>query len=158
MDGLCWLQNLVVSGDTMAEMPGPGYRNALLSERNRLSRWQPHVLGFLLAELSQEASLFRSWYVHAAPKAGGAGSSSGLLWILPKPQDCSKALDWLGYSLVDRPQAAWQSHELHLTVPITAIIWLKAFLLSFSSSVCFSLCGFDPGIHLACCGFPVWER
>lgn len=103
------------------------------------------------------ASLFKSWCIGAAPKAGGAGSGSSLLWILSKLQDCSKALDWLEYSLVDMPPAARQSHDLHLTVPIIAI-WLKPFLLSFSSCLCFSLCGFDPGVHLACCGFPVWEK
>lgn len=81
-----------------------------------------------------------------------------LLWILSKPQDCSKALDWLGYSLVDMPQTAWQSHNMHLTVSNTTIIWLKSFLLSFLSWLCFSLCGFAPGVHLACCGFPVWEK
>lgn len=42
-----------------------------------------------------------AWCVHTAPKAGAAGSSSSssLLWILSKPQDCSKALGCLGYSL-----------------------------------------------------------
>lgn len=61
-----------------------------------------------------------AWCVCTAPKAGAASSSSSLLWILSKPQDCSKALGCLGYSLVDRPWAAQQRHDLHLAVAITA--------------------------------------
>lgn len=104
--------------DTMGDGPGLGYSNkgsGLLSERNRPSRWQPHMLDFVWWRCLKETSLLRSWCVCAAPKAGGAGSGSSLLWILSKPQACSKALDWLGYSLVDRPQAVWQSHDLHRT-------------------------------------------
>lgn len=101
MGGLCKLHNLVISGDTMGEVPGLSYSNqgdGLLSERNRLGRWQPHMLGFSWQRCPREA-----WCVCTAPKAGAAGSSSGLLWILSKPQDCSKTLGCLGYSLVDRP-------------------------------------------------------
>lgn len=130
--------------DTMGEGPGlssSSQGNGLLSERNRPGCWQPHVLGVPWWRCPREASLFRSWCVHSAPKAGGAGSGSSLLWILSKPQDCSKALHWLGYSLVDRPQPAPDSPHYchHLAEP---------FLLSFSSWLCFSLCGFDPEVHL----------
>lgn len=118
----------------MGEVPGLGYSNqgnGLLSERNRLGRWQRHVLGFSFVDMSQGSQSIQELVrMHCTQ---GAGSSSSLLWILSKPQDCSKALDWLGYSLVGRPRAARQSHDLHLTVPMTAIIWLKLFLLSFSS-------------------------
>lgn len=76
-----------------------------------------------------EARLFRSWCVCAGPRGGEASSSSSLLWILSKPKDCSKSLDWLEYSLVGRP---WAAHRT------TACTWQSPLLPSFGWS--FSYC------------------
>lgn len=109
---------------------------------------------------SREVNLYRSWCIWAALEEGGAGSSSSLLWIVSKPQNWSKGLLQLRYSpcrqATSSPEEPWPAPN---NSPLLWSFGLSLSCCCLSHLDCgFSLYGFDQGIHLACYGFPVWEK
>lgn len=121
--------------DTMGEGPGlssSNQGNGLLSERNRPAAGSLTCWVFFGGDVPGKPFCSGA-VVYTLPKAGAAGSGSSLHWILSKPQDCSKALDWLGYSLVDRPQPAPDSphycHNLAEAFPVVILILTVLFPL-----------------------------
>lgn len=128
MGGLCWLHNLVISVRPWlrGQVSVPAIREMGCSVRGTdLTCW-------VLFGGDVPGKPFCSG-VYTLSKAGAAGSGSSLHWILSKPQDCSKALDWLGYSLVDRPQPAPDSphhcHNLAEAFPVVILILTVLFPL-----------------------------
>lgn len=132
MGGLCsWLQDLVISVIPWSQFQQSGKWVAQWEEQTHLLA--ASRVGCSLVEMSQGSQSVEELVCTLCTQSRGSWLWFQFALDPSKPRDCSRASDWLGYSLVDRPQPAPDSphccHRLAETFPVVILILTLLFPL-----------------------------